>query len=96
MGGSDNSEALGHIADVFAGADIDDLHLEILLGDADGEKVAHGREVAHLGDGLVIVNAAPLVLLLFVEFLLPAPCSLYPTGSPPPGLSPFPCPSCHL
>lgn len=38
-------EVHNSISVIFASADIDDLHLDVFLGDADGDIVVCGREI---------------------------------------------------
>ena len=45
------------------------MHLDIFLGNAGTDEVAHSREVVALNGGFGIVDAALLALLLPVEFL---------------------------
>lgn len=54
---------------VFASADVDDLHLDVFLGDADGDVVADGGEAVAFNGGLFVVDTALVVFLLLVEFL---------------------------
>lgn len=63
---------LRHIAFDFAGADVHELDLEILGGDAGFEVITDCRKDVTLNSGLVVVVAALLALLLIVElFELP-------------------------
>lgn len=58
---------LRHIGLDLAGAEVNDLDLDVFGSDAGSEIVSDCREVVALDSGFVIVDAALLTLLLFVE-----------------------------
>ena len=52
---------------ILASADVDDLHLNVLFGDAGTDEIAHCRKVVAFYRGVGVVDAALLALLLIVE-----------------------------
>ena len=58
-----------HITLVFACAYIYHLHLYVILGDADTDKITRSREVVAFYSSVGIVDATALVLLLPIKLL---------------------------